>query len=177
MMQFRKIISFVCIITPTLAGCDMMYGVNRSAKLQSFPSLDCIHDVIATAPGVTFVKRSEDRGGKAITLSGLKDDGTTYTFWYHGSETFPYTGEKVILKGHDVSRIAGDLQVHQDHRGIIWFSQTLYGLNERPPQETVDSSRPVMRWIEQALAQQCGIAQLSEEVRESCNGVTCPPLQ
>jgi len=151
----------IAMLSLGIAGCDFVNGVLRTAPLDTFPSLDCVRTVVASAPGIVDVKYQQDEGGTAIMLSGLKPEGPTHTFLYAGTET---------------SQILGTLQIHQDPRGYISFHQGLMELNSVPPQSSIDASRPVMRWIEQDLASNCGLPELPRRIKESCQRVRCGPL-
>ena len=145
-----------------LGGCDILYGVMRRAPLESMPSLSCVSTVIASAPGVVTLRMNIDSGGTAITLSGFKSPASTsYNFAYRGA---------------DSSHIIGMLQIELNHAGVATFSDSLLGLNWIPPQEQIDATRPVMKYIEEHLAHDCGIAQLPARINEHCHGVKCPVL-
>lgn len=144
-----------------LLGCDTVYGVRRYATLDTFPPLDCVRTVLNSTPEIRKVEYREDEGGTALTLSGPKPEGPTFSFLYTGSEG---------------SHIHGALQVHQDHRRIVSFRQTLLYINGTPPQEDVDATRPVMHRLEIVLAEKCGIPELPTRVAESCSDVQCGSL-
>jgi hypothetical protein len=155
-------VATVAAISVVLADCDTLYGVQRSALLESTPPLPCVHDVVASAPDVIVVRyeRYTDTG-TAITLSGLKPNGPNDVFSYEGTKE---------------SNVRGILQFFQDHRGTVSFKDGLLGLNVVPPQESIDASRPVMQQIELALSRNCGVADLPSKVSEWCHGVVCRPL-
>jgi hypothetical protein len=146
-----------------LSGCDTLYGVSRTAKLERQPSLECVASVVSTTSGVTTVERKSYQGGVAVTLSGLKEPASIVNnFFYRGKEG---------------SNIVGALQILQDHEGKITFTHSLMDINRKPPQIEVDASRPVMKRIEERLAAECGIGQLTDRVKEKCNGVSCEKLK
>jgi hypothetical protein len=137
----------VSALALTVAGCDSSYGVNRTARLDSLPSLTCVHRAIETSPGVAFVQQNSSED--------------VYTFTYGGTEG---------------SHIRGALQLIMRNSRDVSFSQSLMMLGIYPPQQDIDATRPVMQRIEEALASKCGIAQLPAQIKEQCSGVTCPPL-
>lgn len=67
-------------------------------------------------------------------------------------------------------------QVTIKYDGETDFSQHLVDINRKPPQELIDGSRPVMRWIEEALETECGMDGLAAAIDEHCSGVQCPAL-
>jgi len=159
----RYTTSALLLVLSTLSGCDTLYGVSRSSKIDSLPSLDCISTVISTTRGIASVKKSVYAGGTAVTLSGLKNPASTsYNFLYHGAEG---------------SHIVGVLQVLQDHTGYIAFSQSLQGINSRPAQEDIDATRPIMKQIEERIGAECAVTHLPTSIREHCRGVQCSPIE
>ena len=103
---------------------------------------------------------SED--GLAVTFKGLKSPANI-------SDTYTY-------QGSSGSHIGGALQFEGDYKGPLEFVQSMMRINERPPQQDIDASRPIMALIERRLESTCGIANLSSNVKERCQGVECPPL-
>ena len=154
----RRVI--VSILALSLAGCDPVYGVSRSALLDTFPSLDCMRAAVVATPGVVNVQYRQEEGGTALTLSGLKPEEPTHSFIYKGSEN---------------SELSGALQVHRDHRGTISLVQTHLAMNTIPTQKSIDVVRPVMLHIEHDLAINCGLPELPARVTEWCHGVQCGP--
>jgi len=74
----------------------------------------------------------------------------------------------------DLSNIG--YQISQDHKRSVEFSQSMFMINRRPPQEDIDASRPVMDRIEHRLELQCGMEGLTSHLKEWCQGVLCPPI-
>jgi hypothetical protein len=107
---------------------------------------------------VEEVQYFETDGGRPLTWTGLKPPTRVHTFVYRDGS------------------VLGALQVTIRYDGETNFSQHLVDINRKPPQETIDATRPVMRWIEEALQVQCGMAGLVTGIDEHCSGVECPPL-
>jgi hypothetical protein len=143
-----------------LPACDTVTAVNRSARLDAIPALDCVQAAIAATPGVAEVRRGKSRTGRELTTTGLHSQGTVDYFIYRGAEG---------------SNIRGVVQIEPEGRRSVHFSQHLVRVNAEIPPAEIEASRPVMRRIEQELAQRCGLAQVAA-VREQCLGADCPPL-
>ncbi|MBI3606698.1 MAG: hypothetical protein HY207_01880 [Nitrospirae bacterium] len=158
-MKARILIAGLCC---ALTGCDIGYGTMRRASLQAVPPLECVRHVVESTPGIARLDYSQDEGGTALTLGGLKSPAyVAYTYFYRGVEG---------------SHIFGILQIHKDHKGAMSLSQNLMYLNVKPPQADIDASRPVMALIEQRLEAECGIVELVKNIKETCHGVTCQEL-
>jgi hypothetical protein len=141
-----------------LWGCDSMYGVSRRATIPSPPPLACVETVIRRAPGVEDVQYSRTEGNRPLTWTGVEPATDVHTFAYRDGQ------------------VRGFLQVTVEYDGKTTFSQNLTDINRKPPQEQIDASRPVMRWIEERLEAECGMSGLPLAVEEHCSGVDCPPL-
>lgn len=146
-----------------LTGCDVLYGVRRTAVLDQVPSLECVSSVVSTTSGVATVEKKSEQSGVAVTLSGQKDPA--------------YIVDNFFFRGIEGSNIVGVLQILQDHRGTITFTHSLFGINRKPPQKEVDATRPIMKRIEDRLVSECGIVQLPAHIQETCSGVDCGILQ
>lgn len=141
-------------------ACDSIHAVNRSARLDRVPALDCVQAAIAATPGVAEVRRGQSRTGRAQTLTGVHSQGIADYFVYRGVEG---------------SHVRGVVQIEAEGRRSAHFSQHLVRVNEKVPPLDVEASRPVMQRIERELAQRCGLTALAT-VREQCLGLDCPPL-
>lgn len=159
MLSGTKTTVFVTGLYSLLTGCDIGYGITRSAALRAVPPLECVHRVVESTPGIVSVNYSHNEDGTTLTLKSPA----------HIADTFFYSGR-------EGSYISGILQIHQDHRGTVSLSQNLTYLNARPPQSDIDASRPVMAQIEQRLESECGITGLVKNITERCAGVECPKL-
>lgn len=80
------------------------------------------------------------------------------------------------IGAHPRATFCGVVQLVENYKGDVAFSQTLLSINSKPPQAEIDATRPVMRTIEANLIHQCGLTKLGTGVRESCTGVECEPL-
>lgn len=143
-----------------LPACDSVYAVNRSARLDALPALDCVQAAIAATPGVAEVRRGQARTGREQTLTGLHSPGTADYFIYRGAEG---------------SNVRGVVQLEAEGRRSVHFSQHLVRVNAEVPAADIEASRPVMRRIERQLADRCGLSEVAA-VREQCLGLDCPPL-
>ena len=137
------------VVSMMLSSCDFVYGVRHSASIPAAPNLACVEDVIRKAPGVDDVRYSHTESGESKSIN--------HTFVYHSGQV--YAAIQVI-----------------EFDGKTEFQQNCSSLNQVPPQELVDSIRPVMLWIEQHLETQCGMRGLTAAVKEECPGVECPVM-
>jgi hypothetical protein len=144
----------------TLAGCEIPYGVGRSARLDTLPPADCTERVLRETPAITSVTRIDPTTGAELTQLDHPRDGNSYIFKFHGSAESHITGSVGFEK----------------RRRHVYFSDGDGGMNHPPPQVEIDAIRPVMRQIEAELAHQCGATQLLTDIRERCLRVECKAL-
>jgi hypothetical protein len=143
-----------------LAGCEITYGVSRSARLDTLPPAACVERVLHDPPGITSVTRIDPTTGAELTQRDPPPDGGSYWFNFHGSPD---------------SHIIGSVEFER-RRDHVYFGDADFRMNHPPPQIEVDVMRPVLRQIETELAHQCGATQLLTETRERCHGVECKAL-
>jgi hypothetical protein len=146
------LIPFLC--TFLAAGCDMVYGVTRSAQVSHVPHPNQVKKTIASVPGVEKVTHAFYEGERPITSHGIQVPNKVYEFTYSGG-----------------TNVHGELEFVMDYSGKVYFSQSLLMMNQIPPQAWVDATRPVMKQIEIRLEQECGLTGLSTSVVERCHGV------
>ena len=140
-------------------GCDFWYGISRYGHLSAFPQPDCVEAVVRHAPGVQDVEARHSKGGRPLTLTGIKPASDVYSYYYRGTD---FEGQVLVEHAYD---------------GSTAFYQ-LYGqLNHPVPQERVDAVRPVMAYIERELASNCGFQVAQGELKQSCSRVECPELR
>jgi len=152
-------IALLLIAGLPLAGCDVIYGVHRHATLEALPDLACVERVVRAASGVQDVGHWAGQGGRALTLSGFLQPELTFTFVYSGKQP----------------KIEGALELIRDQKGKVQFYQSL--VRYQPPDPVViANTRPVMREIEFTLSRDCGIPELPAGIKETCDGVDCPPM-
>jgi hypothetical protein len=156
---FRPAI-LLAAIPLTLAGCEIPYGVGRSARLDTLPPADCTARVLRDMPAITSVTRIDLVTGAELTQPDPPADGGSYLFKFHGSPD---------------SHINGSIGFER-RRGHIYFRDGDGGMNHPPPQVEIDAIRPVLRQIEVELAHQCGATQLLTDTRERCLRVECKVL-
>ena len=68
-------------------------------------------------------------------------------------------------------------QLEKDYKGRVVLDQNHVEMNRVPDPAVIAATRPVMRHIEIALAQQCDLADLPRSVKERCVKVACPALE
>jgi hypothetical protein len=155
----RTLRLFVYAAALALGGCDFMWGVGRSAELHSLPDIKCVDNVIRAAPGVEDV-RYELIQPRPINVLGPRNDVDIYEFIYRGAS----------------GKISGALSISRDSKGRVYFGQSHHEINRVPDPDVIAATRPVMRHIELALAQECGLVELPGSVKEGCDRVACPTL-
>ena len=156
-MDFACRAFLICGLATGLSGCDFAYGVMRDAKLDIEPPQECVNRVIKNAPGVTEVRYEARHDGEGL----LHPTPWIYNYSYRGTPE---------------SHIIGTLQIYKEYDGQLSYHNTLLGLNIKPPQVEIDATRPAMRSMETELANQCGVAGLPSNIKETCMGVSCEPM-
>ena len=144
----------------TLAGCELPYGVSRTARLDTLPPADCTARVLRGMPAITSVTRIDPATGAELTQPDPQHDGDSYFFKFHGAAE---------------SHIAGSVEFVKK-RGYVSFWEADVRLSHPLPLVEIDAVRPVMRQIEAELAHQCGATQLLTDTRERCYRVECKAL-
>jgi len=125
------------------------------------PDTACVENVIRASSGVEDVRYNVGTGGRPLTWSGIKKPTEV--------QTFIYTGQS--------AKIRGALQLEKDYKGRVVLDQNHVEMNRVPDPAVIAATRPVMRHIEIALAQQCDLADLPRSVKERCVKVACPALE
>lgn len=133
-------------------GCEREYGVVRTTVLARLPDLSCISRVLEATSGINSVRVASAGDDEP---SGAPDPGDHHYFFFEGP------------------RVDGELLVVVEEQGTIRFSQSFVLVNEKPPQEVIDTTRAVMRTVERRLEADCGMKGLSADVQEICLRVSC----
>ena len=147
--------AMIALIALVAAGCDFVFGVNRTALLDRLPTLDCVESAIRSADGVDTVEYRYDEGSRPITITGIKPPHDLHYFTYR------------------VGEARATLLVKENYKGEVELSQHLIDINRSPPQGHIDLVRPVMIEVENALERSCQLEGLPQSVDEWCRGVTC----
>jgi hypothetical protein len=153
--EATRVILLMLIIaatTPPL-GCDIYYGVSRSAKLAQPIDISCVPKALEQVPGVTSV---EHHHLEPNTCS-----------WPHATDTidqFVFAGDKIW--GVAEVSVAYD----QTARLAMYHRQ----INRKPPQDVIDGTREAMDAAEVLVKRECKGLRLVSEMKESCHGVLCP---
>ena len=153
-----RMLTFALIVS--LSGCDVLYGVRRSAPIHSDPTPECVERVLRSTPEIASVEHKQETGGRPLTWTGIKSPTVVENFLYQGP-----------------NNVQGVLQYTKDYDGRMAFWQSNIEMNRVPPQEVITATRPVMRKVELALEAQCGLIGLATHVAEWCNKEECGPLQ
>jgi hypothetical protein len=146
-------------LSVSATACDFVYGVSRTAPIYNDPTPQCVERVLRSVPEIATVSHRQSKGSRPITWSGLHDADVVETFLYSGP-----------------NHVAGVLQYNKDFKGRLSFEQSNIDINRVPPQDEITATRPVMKRIETLLENQCGLVDMSSQVREWCRKVKCPPI-
>ncbi len=141
------------IIGATLPlGCDIGYGVQRSAKLAEPIDTSCVPRALQQVPGVTKVEHHHVEPNACS--------------WPHPTDTidqFVFSGDKIW--GVASVSVAYDQSAHLD----MYYMQ----INRKPPQDVIDRTREAMDAAEVLLKRECKDLRLVSETKETCHGVSC----
>jgi hypothetical protein len=146
----------IVVVAVVLAACDTLYGVKRRASLSRLPRVDCVRATLETMPEIERVDYHAWAGSRPVIWTGIQSADQVHTFVFSGDG------------------VQGAVQLVVDYEGNVEFSDTLLQINQKPPQQLIDRTRPVMRALEARLEQRCGVEGLARDVRETCRGVACP---
>lgn len=141
-----------------LIGCDRYYGVARTASVSSPLSHSCLEVALQQTKGVSEITYKFSEGDRPITLSGIKPASQVHYYFYKAGS------------------INGYIYAETSYDGISSIRQTYGELHFKPSQEEIDLIRPLMREIERNVEMACGIDGFAQTIKESCIGVSCPPL-
>jgi len=143
---------FALIIT----GCDSVGGIRHYAKLDSAPPLDCVESTLRSVSGVSNVSFNEEDGGRPLTISGIKSPNKIYRFSYSADE------------------LQGNFYFSVNYKNEADYTHTYMYINSTPPQEEVDIIFPIIKDIERALFQTCGISEFKGSIDRYCSsGIKC----
>lgn len=131
-----------------LPGCDVLYGIRRSASMEGVPSYSCIESAIRSVEEIDEVRHEVRESGRTLTFTGLQEPDEVHYFHYSSGE------------------VGASLMVLVDHAGDVTFQQHLCRMNRPFPQSEIDAVRPLMIRIEHAIEERCGIPGLTKSVVE-----------
>lgn len=128
-----------------LAACESTSGIVRTSQLAAFPDPECVSQALQSTGGINALETS---GGEA---SGL-----------HFMNAY-YSGDGVTIH----------LGIFQRDSGSADFTHSMASVARVPTAAEIATARSMMLATEQMLAATCGIAQLRDNVTESCSGPGC----
>lgn len=131
-----------------VSGCDTVSGVTRDSEVHVMPNLMAVKERIESYPEVKEVKFWQRKGGRPITLTGLRE-----------------ADESFFLSYTDRLNVHGTLCFNQDHQGEVTYSQSLIDINRSPPQSWIDATWPVMKKIELDLIEEFGLREICDTLR------------
>ena len=142
------------VIWSFTVGCDIGYGVRRSARLAQPIDVSCVPRALKQVPGVSSVEQHHDEPN---TCS-----------WPHPTDTL----DQFIFSGEN---IWGVVSIAVNNKGEAHLSMYHMQLNRKPLQETIDRTRLAMDVAEPLLKRECEGFALTSMIEESCRGVSCEP--
>jgi hypothetical protein len=149
--HMRYLLSLFLLVL--LTGCETGYGIYRHARVPFMPAPAIVGTVVRETPGVDDVQYHYAEGGRPLTWTGIHSPDQVHTFFYRGG-----------------TNVSGSLMFIVDYKGTVEYSQSLM-MHQRPPQERIDATHPVMLQIESRLERDCGLTNLSSTVKETLDGV------
>jgi hypothetical protein len=152
-----KRLAILPVLILTLSGCDVIYGVSRNTPntLEMVPDISCVTSAVSSVSGVSEVSHRIESGGRPLTLHGIEKPDQIHRFFYK------YNG------------LSGNFYFLINYQAHAEFHHTYIEMNRKPPQSEIDQMRPVMRQIEQAIENRCGMTDLNRVIKETCYGVLC----
>src|SRR5687767_8705443 len=139
---------FFLLFLLTLSGCDTFHGLSRDAIVPVMPEASKVMVLLQETPGIKEVEYRYHKGGRPVTLRGLKPAADVHTFVY---------------KGESNVWAALQFQVGFNPDGEILYSHHSLSLNQRLPPEQLDATRPLMLAVEKRLEDQFGLTNLSSQ--------------
>lgn len=133
-------------------GCDIGYGVWRSARLAKPIDVSCVPRSLKQVPGVSQVEHHH------------KEPNTCS--WPHPTDTldqFIFSGEKIW----------GVVSIEVKYKGEAQLRMYHMQLNRKPPQDVIDRTRQAMDAAEPLLNRECEGFFLTTRIEERCRGVSC----
>ena len=153
-MERLRTLVVMAIVAATIPplGCDIGYGVRRSARLAKPLDVSCVARALEQVPGITEV---DHRHVEPNACS-----------WPHPTDTidqFVFSGDKIW----------GVVSVSVAYDQAAELSMYHMQLNQKPPQDVIDRTRKAMDAAAPLLKQECRELQFTSELQESCSGVVC----
>jgi hypothetical protein len=148
----RALVLLVIIGATLPLGCEVGYGVLRSAKLVEPIDVSCVPKALELVPGVTNV---EHRHVAPNTCS-----------WPHPTDTI----DQFVFSG---DRISGVVSVSVAYNQTAELDLYCRQINRKPPQDVIDRTREAMDAAEILLKRECKGLRLASDLKEICDGVSC----
>lgn len=144
---FRLLATTVAVgATISLLGCDIGYGVRRSARLARPIDVSCVPRALERVPGVTDVTHRHVESSTSAWV-----------------DQFIFSGDNIW----------GVVSVSVDYDQTAELAMYHMELNRKPPQDVIDQTREAMDVAEPLLQDECKDLLLASKLKEWCRGVMC----
>ena len=127
---------------------ERIYGISSTGRLPSYPDAKCVASALKKVQGIENVEQTED-----VTTRGLRDLTGSYT------RGFRSTVELAIFEEATHAR----------------FVQAYAFVDRKPSTDDVRAARELMKDVELTLERECHLDQLTQRVKEECDGIDCAP--
>jgi len=147
---------FYLLVLLIVLGCDISRGVTRVAILEPIPPSECVLRTANDISGITEVTYSIEKGGRPLTLTGIKKADVIHRYWY-------------VYKG-----VKNYFDFLESYNGRVEFRHGYGCMGCSPPQHEIDTVYPFIISLEKDLETKCDLQGLTSNVKEYCGGVKCP---
>lgn len=135
------------VLLASLSACESLLGIKREAPLAGALDFQCVATTIRALEGISNVELVSP-GQVRYELTGMNLDRRGRSIWTRIYTVHYRAGERLILQ--------------------------YAGFNSEPPIAYLESARPAMLRIEEALRAHCAFAPESSVYRDRCNVRACP---
>ncbi|MDZ7924919.1 MAG: hypothetical protein U5M23_12905 [Marinagarivorans sp.] len=149
----KYLVAFIMLV---ITGCDSVGGIRHYANLEKMPSVECVEQALKSVSDVSNVTLTKEEGGRPLTIGGIKQPNKIYRFSY------------------SVGELLGNFYFSLNYENKADYTHTYMYINATPPQSEIDVILPVIKQIESALFEKCGIHELNKGVDQYCtSGIKC----
>jgi len=127
---------------------ERIYGIYHTAKLSSYPDAKCVASALRKVQGIENVEQTED-----VTTRGLRDLTGSYTRGFRSTVKLAIFEEPTHAS----------------------FVQNYSFVDRKPSTNDVRAARALMKDVELTLERECHLDQLTQHVKEECDGIDCAP--
>ena len=127
---------------------ERIYGIYHTARLSSYPDAKCVASALKKVQGIENVEQTED-----VTTRGLRDLTGSYTRGFRSTVKLAIFEEPTHTS----------------------FGQNYSFVDRQPSRDDVRAARELMKDVELTLERECHLDQLTQHVKEECDGIDCAP--